>query len=94
MNSSNSSQYLSIAMQCRQSDCAMTWLKIGMNDIRKATLARLSYGFVMALMIMVVAMMAWNFGSAWLMLSLLCSFVFAAPLACIGTYAVSAQNRA
>ncbi len=45
----------------------------------------------MALMIMLVTVMAWNYGSAWLMLSLLCGFVFAAPLACIGTYAISAQ---
>jgi uncharacterized membrane protein len=61
------------------------------NDIRKAPLVSLGYGFVMAFMIMFVAVMAWNYGSAWLMLSLLSVFVFAAPLACIGTYAISAQ---
>lgn len=37
-----------------------------------------------------VVYMAWNYGSAWIMFSLLCGFVFAAPIACVSTYAVSA----
>ncbi len=67
------------------------WFKKGMNDVYKAPLASLGYGAVMATMILFVTVMAWNFGSAWIMLSMLCCFVFAAPLACIGTYAISAQ---
>ena len=67
------------------------WLKLGFNDTRKAPLASLGYGAVMSVMIMSVTFMAWRFGSAWLMLSLLCGFVFIAPLACVGTYAISAQ---
>ena len=45
----------------------------------------------MAALIMGVTLMAWQYGSAWIMFSLLCGFVFIAPLACVGTYAISAQ---
>ncbi len=67
------------------------WLLLGLNDVKRAPLASLSYGVLMTAMLMFMAVLAWNFGSAWIMLSMLCGFVFAAPLACIGTYAISAQ---
>lgn len=67
------------------------WLKKGLRDVFIAPLISLGYGLIMASLIMSVTAMAWNFGSAWIMLSLLCGFVFIAPLACIATYAVSAQ---
>ena len=67
------------------------WLKLGLNDVRRAPIVSLSYGAVMAALIMLELLMAWHYGSAWIMLSLLCGFVFAAPVACIGTYAISAQ---
>ncbi len=67
------------------------WLKCGLRDVRRAPVASLSYGTVMAALIMLELLMAWHYGSAWIMLSLLCGFVFAAPVACIGSYAISAQ---
>lgn len=51
----------------------------------------LSYGALMAGMLMFMTFAAWQFGSAWIMLMLLCGFVFVVPLTCIGTYAISAQ---
>jgi uncharacterized membrane protein len=42
-------------------------------------------------MVMAFAVLAWRYGSAWMLLLMLCSFVFIAPIACIGTYAISAQ---
>lgn len=67
------------------------WLKLGLSDVRRAPIASLSYGSIMAALIMLELLMAWHYGSTWIMLSLLCGFVFAAPVACIGTYAISAQ---
>jgi len=67
------------------------WLQLGFSDVYKAPIASLSYGLIMALMVMSLTVLALKLDSAWIMLSLLCGFVFAAPLACIGTYAISAQ---
>ncbi|NNC99766.1 MAG: DUF2189 domain-containing protein [Gammaproteobacteria bacterium] len=69
----------------------LQWLKLGIADARQAPVASLGYGIIMATLIMAVVAMAWNFGSAWIMFSMLCGFVFLAPLTCIGTYAISAQ---
>jgi uncharacterized membrane protein len=43
------------------------------------------------LLIMLVSALAWQYGSAWILFSMLCGFVFVAPLSCIGIYAISAQ---
>jgi uncharacterized membrane protein len=67
------------------------WLRKGLGDARRAPLASLSYGLVMAVLIMLFTVLAWRYGSAWIVFSLLCGFVFAAPVACVGTYAISAQ---
>lgn len=72
-------------------DAPWQWLKLGCKDTFRAPLASLSYGLVMTLLIMAVTVMAWQYGSAWIMFSLLCGFVFIAPVACIGTYSISAQ---
>lgn len=57
----------------------------------RAPAASLSYGLFMTTLIMMVSALAWQYGSAWIMLSLLCGFVFIAPIVCVGTYAISAQ---
>ena len=67
------------------------WLSEGFSDLRKAPRQSLSYGLVMAALIMFVMVMAWQYGSAWIMFSMLCGFVFIAPLSCICIYAISAQ---
>jgi uncharacterized membrane protein len=67
------------------------WLSEGFADLRKAPLQSLTYGLFMAALIMFVVIMAWQYGSAWIMFSMLCGFVFIAPLSCIGIYAISAQ---
>ncbi|MFT6006347.1 MAG: putative membrane protein [Pseudoalteromonas tetraodonis] len=65
-----------------------SWFKLGLGDTFKAPLSSLLHGFVMSAMIMANAFIAWRYWSAWIML---CGVVFIAPLACIGTYAISAQ---
>jgi uncharacterized membrane protein len=67
------------------------WLSEGFADLRKAPLQSLTYGLFMAALIMFVVVMAWQYGSAWIMFSMLCGFVFIAPLSCVGIYAISAQ---
>lgn len=67
------------------------WLREGFTDLGKAPVQSLGYGLFMAVLIMSVTVMAWQYGSAWIMFSMLCGFVFIAPLSCIGIYAISAQ---
>ena len=67
------------------------WLRAGFADLTKAPQQSLTYGFLMALVMAVVVWLAWTRGSHWIMLAMLGGFVFIAPLACIGLYAISAQ---
>lgn len=62
-----------------------------MRDTFKAPMASLAYGFLMSFLIIGVSVLAWRLGSMWLMMFLLCGFVFIAPISCIGIYAISAQ---
>ena len=45
----------------------------------------------MTIMLGVVVWLAWQYGDAWILFSALLAAIFIAPLACIGTYAISAQ---
>jgi uncharacterized membrane protein len=67
------------------------WVRLGIADLLKAPRCSLVYGVVGALLIGVVSLLAWFKGSQWIMIAMLGGFVFLAPLACIGLYAVSAQ---
>lgn len=78
---------------CRRvpASAPLRWLKKGLTDTKRAPLASLSYGALMAAMLMLMIFAAWQVGSAWIMLLLLGGLVFLVPLSCIGTYAISAQ---
>jgi uncharacterized membrane protein len=67
------------------------WVRLGFHDLRRALPQSLLYGTFMAAVIALVAIAAWRYGSHWLMLFMICGFVFLAPLTCIGLYAISAQ---
>jgi uncharacterized membrane protein len=67
------------------------WLRLGVADLKRAPRESLMYGLVMAIIIALVAVVAWTYGTHWLMLAMLAGFVFLAPLTCIGLYAISAQ---
>ncbi len=69
----------------------LRWIRLGTEDFRRALPQSLSYGVFMSAVIATVAIAAWRFGSHWLMLAMICGFVFLAPLTCIGLYAISAQ---
>lgn len=78
---------------CRQLSplAPFRWLKRGIDDLLLAPRESLIYGVVMAGIIAIVSTAAWIYGTHWLMLAMLGGFVFLAPLACIGLYAISAQ---
>ncbi len=67
------------------------WVRKGIADLTRAPQQSLLYGFFMALIMAVVVWLAWTRGSHYIMLAMLGGFVFIAPLACIGLYAISAQ---
>lgn len=67
------------------------WLALGVSDFRRAPRASLVYGVVMAAVMAAASLFAWAYGTHWFMLAMLGGFVFLAPLACIGLYAISAQ---
>lgn len=67
------------------------WLSEGFADLRKAPLQSLTYGLILAVLVMFVIVMAYRYGSAWVMFSMLCGFVFVAPVTSIGIFAISAQ---
>ncbi len=67
------------------------WLRLGIADLVRAPRESLIYGVVMAAIIAVVSVVAWIYGTHWLMVAMIGGFVFLAPLSCIGLYAISAQ---
>ena len=78
---------------CRELDpfAPFGWVRLGIRDLMRAPQQSLMYGFLMALVMAVVVWLAWTRGSHYIMLAMLGGFVFIAPLACIGLYAISAQ---
>ena len=67
------------------------WVRLGIADLLKAPKPSLVYGVVGSSLIAAVSLLAWFRGSQWIMIAMLGGFVFLAPLACIGLYAISAQ---
>lgn len=67
------------------------WIRAGLADFRKAPRQALLIGLFSTVLIAVICALAWNYGSFWFLFAMLGGFVFLAPLACIGTYAISAQ---
>ncbi len=67
------------------------WLRMGADDLLHAPREALLYGAAMAVIIALVSISAWLYGTHLLMFAMICGFVFLAPLTCIGLYAISAQ---
>ncbi len=70
---------------------AFGWLKAGWADFRNARKISLIYGFVVFLISIFVAWLAWMLGGFVLLLSALSGFVFVAPMLAFGLYSVSRQ---
>jgi len=67
------------------------WIRLGVADLIRAPQQSLAYGLSVAILIGIVSLLAWFRGSQWIMFAMIGGFVFIAPLACIGLYAISAQ---
>lgn len=69
----------------------LRWVRLGLRDLRAAPVQSLAYGFGIFLISVVVSGIGWFQGSGWMLLVLLSSFIFVAPVLAIGLYAISAQ---
>jgi uncharacterized membrane protein len=69
----------------------LRWIRLGLADLMKAPQQSLVYGLTVAILIGIVSLLAWFRGSQWIMFAMIGGFVFIAPLACVGLYAISAQ---
>lgn len=67
------------------------WLRKGFADVRAAPISSLAYGLFTAALTLLMALIAWRWGSYWLLLAVLSGFVFLGPVLCLGLYAISAQ---
>ena len=67
------------------------WVRKGLADLRKAPVPSMVYGVLATILIAAIFMLAWGYGSYWFVFAMLGGFVFLAPVACIGIYAISAQ---
>jgi uncharacterized membrane protein len=78
---------------CRELEplAPLGWVRDGIADFRKAPMQGLIIGVFSTALIAVICALAWTYGSFWFLFAILGGFVFLAPLACIGTYAISAQ---
>jgi uncharacterized membrane protein len=78
---------------CRrvQAGAPLRWIRLGWRDLRAAPLPSLTYGLAIALLSSGVSILAWQFGSRWMVIVMLPLFVFAAPVLALGLYAISAE---
>jgi len=67
------------------------WVRKGLADLRKAPVPSMVYGVLATILIAAICLLAWGYGSYWFVFAMLGGFVFLAPVACIGIYAISAQ---
>lgn len=71
-------------------DAPLRWVRLGWRDLRAAPLQSLTYGVGIFALSVVVSSIGWFQGSGWMLIVLLSSFIFVAPVLGIGLYAISA----
>lgn len=69
----------------------LRWLALGWQDLKSAPLQSLGYGVLIFCVSVAVSWVAWNYGSGWLLIVMLSTFVFLAPVLGLGIYAISAE---
>lgn len=67
------------------------WLRLGWRDLRAAPIQSCAYGAAITVFSALVSWVAWRFGSAWMLIVMLSSFIFVAPVLALGLFAISAQ---
>jgi len=78
---------------CRNLDtfAALRWLREGWQDFIAAPVLSIAYGLAVAMISVAMSMVAFRYGSYWLLIAALSGFVFIGPVLCLGLYAISAQ---
>ncbi len=69
----------------------LRWARLGWRSLWAAPVPSLSFGFIIALLSLTVAALAWRYGGRWMVLVMLPLFVFAAPVLALGVYSISSQ---
>ncbi len=67
------------------------WIRLGWGDLLAAPRQSLTYGLVIFLISAAVSYVAWSYGSGWMLIVMLSTFVFLAPVLGLGIYAISAE---
>jgi uncharacterized membrane protein len=67
------------------------WVTKGWRDLKAAPVQSMTYGAAIALLGALVTWLAWRFGNSWMVLLMVPSFVFMAPVLAMGLYAISAE---
>ena len=86
-------QELPFAAPCHKLkiNAPLTWLKLGLNDIKRAPKQSLSYGLAMVVISYLISAIALQFGNFYSLLTLLSGFIFIGPVIAIGLYSISCQ---
>lgn len=84
---------LPFAAPCKKLElnAPIRWLKLGLNDIKRAPRQSLSYGAGMVLISLLVSVIAMQFGNFYSLLTMLSGFIFIGPVIAIGLYSISCQ---
>lgn len=90
---SESHEGLPFVAPCRQltPGAPLRWVRLGVQDLQRAPLPSLAYGLGIFAISVVVSYTGWFYGSGWMLILLLSTFIFIAPVLAIGLYAISAQ---
>ena len=72
----------------------LRWLQLGWRDLHRAPGPSLSYGLVMLILSYLISLIAWYYGSVYLLLALLSGFIFLGPVMAVGLYSISRQLQA
>lgn len=69
----------------------LRWLALGWRDMTRAPRQSLTYGLGILALSALVSLVAWRYGSGWMLIVMLSAFVFVGPVVALGVYAISAQ---
>ncbi len=67
------------------------WIQRGAEDMKKAPVVSLLYGFVLTLLSITISYLAWSFGELGLYLGMATGFLLIGPVLAIGLYSFSCQ---
>jgi uncharacterized membrane protein len=72
----------------------LRWVRLGWNDLTRAPRQSLSYGLVLSLLSVSIAVLSWLYGTLALYLGLATGFMFVGPVVALAVYSISWQLEA